>query len=52
MLLSPSLGRPLVEAGPFPETVMDCTVQVDKKERKDFETGTGGWEVSPLGVNP
>lgn len=27
-------GRPLVEAGSFPETVMDCTIQVDKKERK------------------
>lgn len=42
MLLIPSLGRPPVEAGPFPETVMDCTVQVDEKERKAFEKDTGG----------
>lgn len=51
MLLIPSLGRPPVEAGPFPETVMDCTVQVDEKERL-LRKIPGDWEVSPLGINP
>lgn len=54
MLLIASLGRPLVEAGLFPETVMDCTVQGDKKKKKErlLRKIQGDWEVSPLGINP
>lgn len=55
MLLIASLGRPLVEAGLFPETVMDCTVQGDKKKKKKerlLRKIQGDWEVSPLGTNP
>lgn len=59
-----SLGRALVGPGPYPETVMDRTVQTYKKERKkavEQDAGEAGGvraclnyfvTQTPLGIDP